>query len=219
MATIQQTVNQIKKDLASMNEWYDRETMDILLTRDWFVEDDMIEEVLECADEDAWEWIYNNRTKYSTRIRMRIEPEDYQFPVEKLKIRVVELTDKMIAQIESEEKKKIEDAFEKDWVEYAKSIENRPAEPIDSKLDDAWEKITFAKAALQKYLEKPAVRKYVAPSARGTVSSDTKETELNAAVQKAENEYEKLQEEEKEVDTLYWTNKRDDYRKIWMPNM
>jgi hypothetical protein len=219
MTTIQQTVNQIKKDLALMNQYYDRETMDMLLTRDWFVDDDTIEDVLNCADEDAWNWIYENRAKYSTRIRMWIEPEDYQFPVEKLKIRVVELTDKMIAQMESEKKKKTEEAFEKDWVEYAKTLENRPVHPIDSQLDHAWEKITFAKAALQKYLEKPAARKYVAPSARGTVPADTKETELNAAIQKAENEYEKLQEEEKQVDTLYWTDKRDDYRKIWMPNM
>jgi len=219
MATIQQTVNQIKKDLALMNQYYDRETMDMLLTRDWFVDDDTIEDVLNCADEDAWNWIYENRAKYSTRIRMWIEPEDYQSPVEKLKIRVVELTDKMIAQMESEKKKKTEEAFEKDWVEYAKTVENRPVHLIDSQLDNAWEKIINAKAALQKYLEKPAVRRYVPPSARGTVSSDTKETELNAAIQKAENEYEKLQEEEKEIDTLYWTNKRHDYRNIWMPNM
>jgi hypothetical protein len=219
METIQYTVNKIKKDLASMCDYYDRETMDILLTRDWFVEDETIEDVLDCADEDAWDWIYENRAKYSTRIRMCIEPADYHFPIEKLKIRVVDLTDKMITQIQSEKKKKMEEAFEKDWVEYAKTIQNRPVHLIDSKLDDTWEKLILAKAALQKYLEKPAVRKYVAPSARGTVSSDTKETELNSAIQRLENEYKKLEEEEKEVDTLYWTDKRNDYRKIWMPNV
>jgi len=217
MATLDQTVNKIKKDLASMWEWYDRETMDTLLTRDWFVEDDMIQEVLDCADQDAWEWVYKNRKKYSTRIRMRIEPNDYRFPVEKLKFRVVELTDKMIETMDYEKKKKFEDAFEKEWIQHSKTIEDRPVCSIDSALDDAWEKLTIAKVNLKKYLEKPVARKYVAHGSLTKV--DTKQTELEEAVRKIENEYARLEEEEKEIDTLYWTTKRDEYRKTWMSNV
>jgi len=194
-------------------QWHDTKTTDELLTRDWFTDDEMIEEVLNCADHDAWEWVYNNRAKYSTRIRMQIEPEDYRFPVEKLMLRVVDLTDKMLDKMESERKKQIDDAFEKDWVEHAKTIEDRPHEDIDYALDDAFEKLSIA---LKRYAEKPVSSKYIAPGSRSSV---TKQAELEKCLAEAQNEYKRLQDEEEEVDTLYWITKRDEYRKTWMPNL
>jgi hypothetical protein len=219
MATIDQTVNKIKKDLASMCEWYDRNTMDILLTRDWFIDEDGIQEVLECADQDAWDWIYANRKKYSTRIRKLIEPTDYEFPLNKLKIRVVELTDSMIEKIESERKKKIDDAFEKDWIEHSKTIQDRGFEDVDSDLDDAWDDFCLARDNLTKYLEKPSTKKYVAPSSRGKETVDSKQTELEDIVRKMENEYDLSQKAVDEVDTLYWDTKKNEYRKIWLPTL
>jgi hypothetical protein len=217
MTSLDDTVNRIKKDLASLGDYYDRETMDILLTRDWFDDDDAIDDVLDCADSDAWEWVYNNRFKYSSRIRRLIEPEDYRFPVEKLKIRVVELTDKMIRDIEQEKMKKFEDAFENEWVEHAKTIQDRPYGDIDNRLDDAWQNLTSAKNALQSYLEKPVARKYVSPGSRANPVNT--QTELETNLTKVQNEYEALLKEEEEVDSLYWKNKRNDYRKTWMPIM
>jgi hypothetical protein len=200
--------------------WYDRKTMDTLLTRDWFDDElECIQEVLDCADQDAWNWIHTNRTKYSKNIRMLIEPEDYRFPVEKLNIRVVELTDSMMNQIESERKKKVDAVFEKDWIEHSKSIPDRSFGDVDSKLDDAWDEFCRAKELLTKYLEKPSSKKYVAPGSRGTAAVDSKQAELEGNVRKMENEYDLAQKAVDEVDTLYWDLKKNDYRKTWMPTV
>jgi len=201
----------------SLYDWYDRETADNLLSRDWFIEDDCIQEVLERADQDAWDWIYANRSKYSTRIRMLIEPEDYRFPVEKLKIRVAELTDSMMEKINSERQKKIDDAFEKDWIEHSKTIQDRGFGNVDSELDDAWDNFCHAKDVLTKYLEKPAAKKYVAPGSRGKDTVDPKQIEIETNIRKMENEYDLAQKAVDEVDTLYWDLKKNAYRKTWMP--
>lgn len=219
MTTFDQTVNKIKKDLASMNECHDRKTMDILLTRDWFIDDDSIDETLDYADDDAWEWVYANRAKYSTRIRMLIEPDDYRYPVEKLKIRVVELTDSILGKMESERKKKVDEAFEKDWIEHSKSIQDRGFGDSDSHLDDAWDNFCRARTVLAKYLEKPTAKKYVAPGSRGKVTVDPKQDELETVVRRMENEYDLAQKAVDEADTLYWDTKKNDYRKTWMSTL
>lgn len=203
----------------SVYDWYDRKTMDSLLTRDWFIDEEGIQEVLECADQDAWDWVYANRNKYSTRIRMLIEPDDYRFPVDKLKIRVVELTDSMMEKIESERKKKVEEIFEKDWVEHSKSIRDRGFEDVDSDLDDAWDNFCRAKDLLTKYLEKPTSKKYVAPSSRGKETVDPKQAALEDDIRKMENEYDLAQKAVDEADSSYWEIKKNEYRKTWMPTL
>ena len=200
--------------------WYDRKAMDALLTRNWFDdEDECIQEVLDCADHDAWDWIYANRKKYAKNIRMLIEPEDYEFPLESLKIRVVELTDSMMEKFESERKKKVDEVFNKDWIEHSKSIQDRGFGDVDSKLDDAWDNFCHAKDVLTKYLEKPASKKYVAPGSRGKETVDPKQAELETNVRKMENEYDLAQKAVDEVDTLYWDLKKNEYRKTWMPEL
>ena len=200
-------------------DWYDRKTMDILLTRDWFVDEEGIQEVLECADQDAWDWVYANRNKYSTRIRMMIEPDDYRFPVDKLKIRVVELTDSMMEKIESERKKKVDQAFEKDWIEHSKSLQDRGFGDVDSDLDDAWDNFCRAKDLLTKYLEKPNAKKYVAPSSRGKDSVDAKQAALEDDIRKMENEYDLAQKAVDDKDSSYWEIKKNEYRQTWMPSL
>jgi len=212
------TATQIIKNYEKMNEFYDRETMDLLLTRDWFVDDDTITELLDCANQDAWDWIYQNRSKYSTRIRMRIEPDDYAIPLDKLKIRVVDLTDKEWDRMKREDQKKREEMFEKDWIEHSKSIPDRPLGSIDSNLDDTWEDFCQAKETLTKYLEtKP--KKYVAPSARGKITIDPKQTQLENYIRSMENEYDKAQKLAEEEDAKYWKTKREEYHVIYMSKL
>jgi hypothetical protein len=219
MTTIDQTVNKIKKDLALMSDWHDRKTMDVLLTRDWFIDEDEIDELLDSADEDAWEWVYANRKKYSTRIRMLIEPDDYRVPVEKLKIRLGDLTDSMMEKIELDQKKKLDEAFEKDWVEHSKSIQDRGFSNVDSNLDDAWDNFCRARNVLTKYIEKPTAKKYVAPSIRDKEIIDSKRAELESIVHDMENEYDAAQKLVDDTDFVYWELEKNEYRKIWMPTL
>ena len=177
-----------------MNQYYDQATMDTLLSRDEFVEDDMIDEVLDCAGEEAWEWIYANRAKYSQRVRMRIEPEDFRPPVEKLKVKVVELTDKEWDRVKEVRRKLIEECFERDWLEYSSTLPDRFMGAVDSYLDDAWDKLSAAKNAYMNYSEQGAVKKkYVAPGSKSKPTVDANQEVLKKDVEEAENEYDLAQ--------------------------
>jgi ribosomal protein S17E len=196
-------------------EWYDRELTDLLLTRNWFLDDQSIQEVLDCADQEAWDWIYLNRKKYPTRIRQLIEPRDYFYPLHKLKLRLVEFTDKEWDKLEREEEKKHEERFEKDWIVYSKHVPDRPLEKIDSDLDDIWEKFNDAKDALTKYIDTRS-KKYIAPSSRGKEVIDPQQKKLEDYIQSMENEYDKAQKLVEDTDSIYWKTKKNEYRKIWM---
>jgi hypothetical protein len=209
----------VLEQLKKMNKWYEKDTMDEILTRDEFLDEDIIEEVLNCASEHAWNWVYEHRSKYSTRIRMRIEPDDYRVSTDKLKIRVVELTDKEWERIQREKQKLIDDEFEKVWVKHASTLQDRGLTTVDSELDDAWEKFCIAREAYTKYLERPAVKKYVAPGTRDKLVTDSRADELQAAIAKAENEYDLAQKAVENADELYWNTKRSEYRITWMPSM
>jgi len=203
-----------------MNEYYDQATTDTLLSRDEFVEDDMIDEVLDCAGDEAWEWIYANRAKYSQRVRMRIEPEDFRPPVEKLKVKVVELTDKEWVRIKEARRKLVEESFEKDWLEYSSTLPDRFMGAVDSDLDDAWEKFSAVKDAYMNYSENgSAKKKYVAPGSKSKPVVDANQEALKNKVEEAENEYDLAQKAVELADELYWEYKRTEYRKTWMPSV
>ena len=203
-----------------MNQYYDQATMDTLLSRDEFVEDDMIDEVLDCAGDEAWEWVYANREKYSQRVRMRIEPEDFRPAVEKLKVKVVELTDKEWDRIKEARRKVVEESFEKDWLEYSATLQDRFMGAVDSQLDDAWDKLSAAKNAYMNYPEHGAVKKkYVAPGSKSKPTVDANQEVLKKEVEEAENEYDLAQKAVDLADELYWEDKRTEYRKTWMPSV
>jgi len=219
MTTIKQIAININNRIESLYNVYNIKTADILLSRDWFDEPSDIIEVLDATDNNAFEYVYCNRDKYSTRIRKLIEPKDYKVPLNKLKIHVVELTDFMIEKLESDRKKKTDAAFEKDWIEHSKSIQDRSFDDVDADLDTVWDKFCRANDILTKYIEKPNVKKYISPTSRGTIIIDAKKTELEDAVRKMENEYDLAQKNVDEVDTFYWEIKKNDYRKTWMPTL
>ena len=202
----------------TMDSYYNIATIDELLTRDWFVEDDDIEYLLDSVSDDALQWVYDNRSKYSTRIRMRIEPDDYRIPTENLRVKVVDLTDKAWEKIKSDRHKKMDDQFEKDWVKYSHSLPDRPYRAVDTDLDEAWTKFAAAKNNLTNYLEQPT-KKYVSPSSRGGNSVNSKQTELENKIRETENEYLAAQKLVDTEDELYWNKHKDEYLKIWVPSV
>lgn len=205
------------ESIQRMSDCYDREMMDTILTRNEFVDDELIMDFLDCASQEAWNWVYENRAKYSENIRMLIEPHDFRFPVDKLMIRVVDLTDKDWSKLELEREKAIEETFEKDWVKYASTLQDRALTTVDSELDDAWEKFCTAKETYTKHIERPASKKYVAPSSRGT--TDARVDELKEDIVVAENEYDLAQKAVEDADEFYWATQRSQYRKTWVPSV
>lgn len=211
-------MNQILNGKASILESFDAKTADALLTRNWFMDDQHLYDVIDYADEDAWDFIYKNRNKYATKIREYIEPNDYRIPVEKLRIKIRDLTDKEWDKINREKETKLETQFEKDWITYSENISDRPMGYLDQDLDDAWERFGHAKEKLTKYLAS-RTKTYLAPSLRGKEIVDPKQKEIEDHIREMENEYDALQKEIEEADSAYWEAKKNEYRITWMSKL
>jgi hypothetical protein len=74
----------------SVFEYTDYETMDALLKRDWFVDEQGIYELLWTADEDTYAKIYANRHAYSNHVKQVLCPEYFRIDSARLRWSVVE---------------------------------------------------------------------------------------------------------------------------------
>lgn len=101
-----------------------KENVDILLMRNWFVEDNDILDLLDWLDQDVYDYVYQNRSKYSSKVRYYIEPSDFRTLT---KFNLKELTD---FDLFKEEKEKNEQK-EKLWRKYVS--ENNITRPPNEK--------------------------------------------------------------------------------------
>jgi hypothetical protein len=219
MSSIKQIALNIISGTESLYDSYNTDTVNQLLTRDWFIDEDDILDVLDSADKIAYDYVYNNRSKYSKRIHQLIEPDDFRFPIKKLNVRVVNITEPMMKNIETEHKKSVSDMFERKWIEYSKDIQDRTIGEVDTDLDNAWDKFCQAKESLAKYIANPSAKKYVSPGSRGKDVVDSKQAELEEIVRKAENEYDLAQKKVDETDEEYWNTKKSEYGSTWMSTL
>jgi len=194
---------------------YNSQTMDNLLMRNWFTTDDDILDVLDCAE--SWSHVYDNRFNYPLNVRELIEPYDYKNSLKTINLKVKELTNKEWDAIDRAIQMKTEKEFEDAWNQYSETISDRTMGSVDTLLGDAWDSFCAAKDNLTKYLESKN-KKYVAPSAR-TTKVDPKQQEIEDHIRAMENEYDEAQKAVETVESIYWENKKNDYRKTWMPKL
>ena len=198
----------IKGKESIIDEWYEPELVDHLLMRNWFLSVDDIIEVLEKADEDAWNYVYENRMKYATRIRELIEPRDYAPPLKKMKLHVVELTDKMARDMASKETKEREERENVEWKQYV--LDNRlerPSMSCDNEAEDLFGELLRTEVELEKYLKNRKV-KYVAPSMRSSQPMDPKEKEYRDKLDSLKTELNTAEENILKQDELWLANKK-----------
>ena len=74
----------------SVFAYTDYETMDVLLRRDWFINEQAIYELLWTADEATYAKIYANRRAYSKRVKQVLCPEYFRIDPARLGWKVVE---------------------------------------------------------------------------------------------------------------------------------
>ena len=197
--------------------WLDIDTVDYLLKRNWFVDNEGIIELLELANQQAWEYVCKNRMFYSQRVRDVID--SYFKPLYKnLKVTVSDLTDQELEIIEQIRSKKYDEAFRNDWEEQLKTVVPRSPTDIDTLADNTWEMLVKAKEELSNYL-KTIQKKYVAPKSRTAVTVDPKQKKLEDRIRDLENEYNLLKKSIGTLDTIYLSKKEDEYRETWMPHM
>ena len=219
MSSIKQIALNIINGTESLYDSYNTETVNQLLARDWFINEDDILDVIDASDKNAYNYLYNNRSNYSKRIHQLIEPDDFRFPIEKLNIRVVNITEPMMKNIETEHKKTVSEMFERKWIEHSKNIQDRTIGTVDTDLDNAWDKFCQAKESLAKYVANPNAKKYISPSSRGKEVIDNKQKELEEVVRNAENEYDLAQKRVDDADEEYWNTKKSEYGATWMSTL
>jgi hypothetical protein len=201
-----------------IDEWYETDLVDFLLKRDWFLDVDDILEVVNLADQDAWNYIYKNRTSYSNRIRHVIEYRDFLVHPSKLTMRCVDYTDDMYTRRNADILARQKQAFEKSWEIYSATLPERCLESIDSQLDDVWRDLQLAKDNLKNYNEKKP-KKYVPPSMRGKEVPDEMQVKLTNAITELETDFNTITKAVADADKSYTDNKKDEYHSYWVSTM
>jgi hypothetical protein len=190
-----------------MWQWLDRVTVDTLLIRDWFLDRESIQEMLNTAGQDAWDYVHENRKKYSMRIQELIEPADFYPNPAKLRVRVKEVSQTEWNKMQEDLKAKRDEILEQKWVEHSKTIPDRPHNDLDAALNDAWNNFCNSKENLKRYTTS-SKRKYVPPGAR---TVDPQQKKLEDHTREMENRFDEANKAVQKEDAEYWLNKRSEY--------
>jgi hypothetical protein len=200
---------------AYITEWHNKETMDHLLTRDWFVDDESISELLMHADQEAWEWILANRRKFSSRIQKNIEfISSYFSPIQLQHVQVSEISDPAWSDIHTKHIRDMETEFDMLWKEYLKTAPSRPKTNIDKHMDDIGQQIKNANEVIEKHIEMQK-KKYLTPAAR-LKNVDTRLQELQSTIRSLHQESERTQKHIDELEDSFQKNKKKEFRFTWL---
>jgi len=165
------------------------EHCNVLLKRDWFVDPEHIEDLLESVPEDicrpVYERINENYETYSYRVREVLavgEPLPYRG-----KMKVRDLTDHDMFEIERKKHELNKIACDQAWERYKEMFyDERPHNQADTKLKKIQASIEEEKKKLEAAKKKP--KKYVAPGARKAQPLDPEVKLIQDAIEALENE-------------------------------
>ena len=198
-----------------INEWYDKETMDHLLSRDWFVDDDSICEVLMHADEDAWNWILLHRNKFSSRIQKNIEFVSWYFsPIRVQAVTVKEISDAEWSNIQTKHIRDMETEFNGLWKDYLKTVPSRPKTKIDQHFDEVSMKLAHEHEVLVQHTDMQK-KKYLTPAAR-LKHVDARLQQIQTTIRSLQQELERTQKLIHELEEAFQKNKKREFRFMWL---
>lgn len=173
-----------------------------LLNREWFGDRDDIREVLDRANQDAWERVARNRNSYPADVRDAIQ----SYIVKPYTLR--DISDKEMELIDEKKKERISLRFADAWEEKKKTLPTRPLNDADTANDDAWLSLTAAKVGLDRYT---ATRKY-----QVYVTTDNLLKTHEEKVKVAENEYAQTSKEVAYQDDKFRDAQKHDFYKNWV---
>lgn len=181
---------------------YNFQKTDMLINREWFGDRDDIREILDRADQDAWEKVNLNIKKYPAEVQDAIR--SYYSPFHNVK----DITDKQFENIQKNRRALSNARFEAAWEKVKGDLPTRPLTDVDTENDEAWNQVTVAKMALQTHM---ANRKY---KAKGT--TDAKLKVLEDKIKEAETEYERTNKDVAWWDERFTANQKSEFYKEWV---
>lgn len=198
-----------------INDWYDIETVTHLLTRDWFVDDDGICEVLMHADQEAWEYVLLNRNKFSPRVQKNIEfVSSFYSPIQIDSVHVKEISDVDWNNIQTKHIRDMEAEFDSLWKDYLKTVPSRPKTKIDGHFDDISHKLKEANEVLLQHTDMQK-KKYLTPASR-LKHVDTRLQQIQATIGSLQKELERTQKLIDELEEGFQKNKKREFRFTWL---
>jgi hypothetical protein len=178
------------------------ENVHILLTRDWFVDDLDIYNLLALIDQDVYDFVYANRHKYSERIRMCIQPNDYF--VKELQP-VQDLTDFEYFRIQKKRDQERMEKLELLWIMHKADYPMvRPEADCDFELDAKYEDLIMARKQLGN-----SESKYINPSQRS--KHESAKQELNKKILILENEFKTCSQKVKDEDERWEQQQKQEW--------
>jgi len=189
--------------------------MDHLLSRDWFVDDEGICEVLMHADQEAWEWILLHRNKFSSRIQKNIEfVACYFSPIQLQSLTVKEISDSAWNDVQTKHIRDMEADFNALWKEYVQTAPSRSKTNIDKHLDDISTKIKEENDCMAQHIEMQK-KKYLTPAAR-LKHVDTRLQQIQTTLKSLQQEFDRTQTLVNELDQSFHKNKKREFRFKWL---
>lgn len=188
-----------------------------LLNRNWFIDENSIVDLLNQATISEYDAIRADVLSFPDNVRYIIAPEEYNcFPSCKLKCS--DMSDSEMTGLTRKQEIRTEAEFEADWKQYSKDIGERSFEAIDGDMDDAWDRLQAQKNKLSDHLKKHNLR-YIPPSMRANNPVDPIQAAIETAIRTHENEYNAIKLLVDSADSIWIDNKKNDYRKTWMPKL
>lgn len=170
-----------------------------------FLDDNHLWDLIDYADSDALAFMFNNRHRYSGEIQYTIDPADFIPP--KVKMRVVEISDKEMDKINAENEARMKREMEEAW-ERKRSNMSRPLGDLDTEELMAQSRYGHAEQALRLYMRDRSAR-YVAPSARGR--PDAEKERLEKRLAHATLELEEIRKRISQANEEYYAQKKDEF--------
>ena len=187
------------------------ETTHELLKRNWFLDAEGIQSVLDIADHDAWDFVYKNRHLYAPAIRREIEPTDDDV---KPKTTVREMTDAEWKTFQNADIVYRENDFKEKWSVHLKNLPPRPFQDCDKKLQDALEKYQAERAILDKLIQS-SKNVYRAPG-RTATKPNTNQEKAEKSVNDALFAVNLCQRVVDEMNNAYIIAKKKQFRFFWL---
>lgn len=189
---------------------------DTLLRRNWFIDDEHIIDLVWDATDEAFNKIMENVHTYPRSIRNvlmnEFNPTNRKMPRNvTLKLKVI--TDDEMVELERTKQKEINNKFEAEWQSCIKQHGlSRPADIIDEKYTDLYEKLQAIKKQMEEEVKKPSSKKYVPVQMRGTSSNINPEVEkLQTKIKDLENEIVKTKKEIEQQERIWENGKKANF--------
>lgn len=217
MATVVPVMEDVTEPVEKKNPFEEAmKYYDFILQRDWFVDEESLIDFICQAEPEVFDHIFQNMYMYPERVMYTIlNMKPFRLDTSKMKLKVVDLTDQDMYDIEEKQMEEARQEFDAAWVEYKnKHGLQRGVSREEEDLDVLHMMLRKEKETLTNYTNKMK-KAYVPPSRRGTsvATVDPMQEQLTKKVTTIENEIKALEKKIQELNNNWEETSKNEFAK------